>query len=354
MERKPLLGTLKRVGEALASRDLIPVLACLCFDGRTCTAYDDVVALRAPCPFPVTGGVRGKLLLDFLTAARSNDLEVTSEGESVRFKAGRSKLDMPCLPASEFLFKAPRTEGTEISVTPELLSALKLSAISLGQNAAQPWMLGVTMAANATALTLYSSDNKTATRVSLPGAYPDVVTLLPPRFVSLILSLSREESPETIHLASDWALAVFPSGLRLFSRTIGGADAKTFKKLFSAADRTDAYPIPKGLEAALARAAVVLPHSREPFTRFAVSGGKLSLVTRSDAGNVADKVPFADHPDITATAAPDNLARALAHGEEFGIAAEYLLLRAPGFLHLVTTVLSGDSSANEAPAPEEE
>jgi DNA polymerase III sliding clamp (beta) subunit (PCNA family) len=354
MERKEVLGVLKMVEPALSTKDLIAVFACLCFTEKTVTAYDDVVALQFPFNFGITGAIRGRVLIDFLSSCRAKELELEEGDGSVKVKAGRAKLDTPVLPEDDFLFKRPKMEkGDTLDIGEAFLTALGKAMISMGRDPSHPFRYGITVATISDpkpGLVFYSSDNKAATEVywhTKEGLKVELVTVLPPRFCELLTEIGKTDKPTNITLTEEWVEAKFASGLRLFSRTVQGAELKTFGKVFGPLDDYKRLvPIPKGLDRCLERACVVAKYSKEPFTSLTIKDDKLILLTKSEAaGNVRDSITIDTHGPASEWVHPELLARALPLAESMGfVENSCILLKGKNFTHMVTVVEgAGDS-----------
>jgi DNA polymerase III sliding clamp (beta) subunit (PCNA family) len=355
VNRKTFVEVLGKVADALSGKDLIPVFACFCFDGKSVHAYDDVVALRHPLVCGIEGAVRGTLLLNFLKASKAKDVDVTQDGEGLLLKAGRSKLTTSVLPAKDFLFEEPEVskKAFTFAVDADFLQSLDKAMVSMGRDPSHPWRLGVCVVGGNDAMTLYSSDNRSASKVVIKGGStaPGLVTILPPRFCELLVAIGKADAPEMVSLSGEWAVVAFSSGLKLFSRTISGPDVKMYRQLFKAASDEECVSVPDGLDKALERAQVVLPYAKEPHTKLRVADGKLHLTTESSAGNVKDAITV-EHPECEADLSPDLVYRALPYCPKFRIAGDkgFVVFRGKGIVHLVTTIQQsggGDAGQDE-------
>ena len=354
MQRKEIMGVLKKVSPALESKDMIPVFTCFCFDGANVTTYDGVVALTHPIDFGgVKGAVRGKLLLDFLSASRADDMSVEEQDSQVTVKAGRSKLDLPLLSEKDFLFSAPEQKGSkEISIEKPLLDAVGQALLSVGKDPGHSWRLGVTTVFTEDGCTLYSSDNRTATRVKLElkSSPKKLKTILPPKFCELLIELSRSDTPKKFILTEEWVSCAFKSGLQLFSRTIPNVELDTWKGLFEIVKdaKEQLTAVPKGLLRCLERAAVVLPFSDHPVphTRMTVKGEKLILETESKAGNVRDVLTVEGLEDGKSIRfVPESAMKGMSHATKFAMLDQALVFSAPGYTYMVTLVEGAAASS---------
>jgi DNA polymerase III sliding clamp (beta) subunit (PCNA family) len=356
MNRTELLNTLKQVEPALATKDFIPVYACLCFTGKTVFAYDDVVALEAPLDGKTVGGVRGRLLLDWLGASRARELEVTQEKEGeLLIKAGRAKLTAPLCGVDDFVFEWPKEDKADVStleLKPEVRSALQKASVSMGSDPSHAWRCGVTMEVLADALVFYSSDNKTASKVSCKFSSPKKAVgkkvLLPPRFCELLINIGAGDKPEKLMFTSEWVETIFKSGVRLFSRCMDAVKLKTYEKIFTQTIDAENAPkmvaIPKGFEQALERALVVARFAEDPHTELTVKDGKMVMKTKSPAGDVRDSCDVGNHPDATERLAAEFIQRALPYADKFCIVPgkSCFALRGSGFKHLISVVSDGE------------
>lgn len=189
---------------------------------------------------------------------------------------------------------------------------------------------------------MYSSDNKTAARVFLPGDFGDVETILPPRFCELLADIGKQDPPVNLALTGEWALATFKSGLKLFSRTIAEIDVKSFTGAFAAVRGLETVEMPSGLGRCLERALVVLPFSKEPYTRIRVKDGNLRLHTESSQGEINDSVPIAkEQGEADVVVAPDLMHRTMPHVGAIGITPGCVVLKGKNLVYLVTTFEGG-------------
>lgn len=346
MKRTELISCLKLVEPALSGKDLIPVFSCFCFNGKTVSAYDDIVALQHALPFEVKGGIRGRLLLGFLTASRAQDVAVEQEGQQVTLRLGRSKFDTTALPETDFAFVFPKEAHAagQVPVTKALLQAMGKAQCSMGSDPTHPWRMGVTLVSGKKGLTLYSSDNRSATRVFVAGATMDGVkaVVLPPRFCEMLLTFSKATKPDTLLVGDAWVQVRFGGGsLRLFSRTTGKADASSYEQVFSSALKDDVTfaDVPKGLQHCLERAAAVLPFSKDPYSRLRAKDNKLILSTESSAGNVRDVITLDGIYKCDELVSPTLLGRMLSYANQFAVVSgSCIVLKGERFLHLVSTM----------------
>lgn len=346
MQRAELIETLKQVAPALASKDFVPVLACFCFDGKLVTAFDDLVALQAPCTLPIKAGIRGRLMLDLLTASRAKELVLDDASEQeIVLKAGRSRIKLPRIDPEHFIFEMPEPEGVAVPLSDKVIDALKRVAISMGTDPSHPWRMGVTLLVTAEGISFYSSDNVTVSRARVEQAglvkkKDTFKCVLAPRFVELLLSQAAKREG-TLNLTSGWSMACFKSGLKLFCKTVNDLELERYEHLFEAVSQMEErlVPIPKGTDLALQRALALLDGATDKLTELTVRDGVMSLFSKSQHGEVRDRLRFADHPDAKTVIQPEMLHRAIPHSSHMAVDPELaVLLIDEDFDHIISIV----------------
>lgn len=364
MDRHILTIVLDRIAPALSTKDLIQVLACFCFGKTEVYAYDDQVCLIHPYDghedfVPnIRGAVRGRLLLDFLHASRSKTVEVegTAGSGSMTVKCGRAKLDVPVLPESDFLFEPPpMKKAKEITLSETFLGDLRTAAASMGHDPSNPWRLGVTLIYNDAGYAMYSTDNKTITRVTSGSEVDpdqDLVTLLPPRFVELLLDLSKKDVASTLQFTKDWVQIQFAGGMRLFSKSISGASPKEYVRMVGGVEGRADKPseLPKGIDRCFERALTVTPFAKEPFTQLSVKGDRLRFKTISPAGEVADSLPLTGAKEISIRVPPEIARKGLGRAKSLTLFEDCIRLGGKGYLHLIATIQSAEETGGNESA----
>ncbi len=347
MKRADLIAALKKIEPALSGKELVPILSCFCFTKTHVFAYDDVVAMQVPFESGLELGLKGRLLLDTLSNSKSTEIEWTVEGTEVQVKAGRTKLKLASESKDLFVFKFP--EDTEASASVAIDKAfaedLSLALVSMGRDPSFSWRNGVTVAFD-DYFSLYATDNKGVTKVvcnvKTPDALKDKATIFVPRFCELFSDISRRDPPTKLLIADDWVEAKFESGLRLFAKTLKDVDLARYDGVINPtmeAVEGKMIPVPSGLSRCLQRAEVVTRHnSKEPWTHFSVLVDKLNLKTESPSGDCVDAITIPTHSEISVRADPSMVVRALDYSETMAIIDSCIVMKSPGFTHLVATI----------------
>lgn len=353
MKRGELLDTLRRVEPALSSKELVPALSHLRFDGVNVTAYDDIIAIETPCSFDLIGGIRGRTLIDFLAASKAKEVEITIEGMAGELLAGRSKLAVPLIGLGDFTFVMPDLEkAVSVPLHQQFILGVEQCMISMGLDPSQPWMLGQTLVFNSGHITIFSSDGLTASRVSMLAQVPDDIVgldlIIPPKFCSMLVELSKKDQAVELALSPDWVVARFASGLKLFSKTVAGVDSSKYNELYSGiyADlpKEQFAMIPQGFENCISRAMVVLDAVQDKFMELTFGKGEVHFDAKSHLGAAHDKLRL-DNAILDGKSAKVSapfLIRPIKLAERFALVPNRcMVFESEDFSHLVTVVITG-------------
>ena len=295
MQRDDLLKTVKLVAPALGteanSKDA-PVLTHLCFSGKSVTAYDNYAALYAPCDLPLKACVPGDTLISMLDRMRAKEVtaSIEEDGVSALFKAGRVRLTLGILPTTDALFSRPKIGDTmSAAMNDDLVDALGLAARSGGINSAFPSRSGITMAFGRRSVSLYSTDDavvfKKTVKIDQKGLAGRSF-ILPPRFYSLLLSMSGVGE---VLFTEEGNIGAMGDGVELYSREIKGADPDKYDATLrmGLADKKICYAdVPTLLLKMLQRAVLINPE----WSEIVYSDGRLSLNTVGRGSRLQESV----------------------------------------------------------------
>jgi len=345
-----MLDLLATFDPALGNPEFIPAFADFRFDGKTVLAYNDQIGMQAPCDLDIQGGVRGTALLRFLRASNARDVHVeqTSNTEVV-FKLGRAKLRLPLRPLAEFTFTMPGEDDyIPLPVTKQLPLALKQALTSVGVDPSATARFGVTWELRKDCLVLYSSDNVSVATVVLDQKIPEgldgVAVILQASFCAVLSGIVS--SCERVLLSDESMQVVFADGLRLFARTIAGANPEMFATVLLAHDCDDLQVVSQNrLTKALDRARVVFTASNETASTLSIKGdGRLHLFTKGAVGEVEDSIPFTQEEKVVVEVEPRLILRALPFVTKMKVTKPALILESEDgtFRHLISTVIPGE------------
>lgn len=334
MKRSELLAALRLVAPALAAKPLVPVFSHLCFDGKMVIAYDDVVALRAPCPLDIQGALLGSLLLSILASSTSEEAVFDIKDSEVTVKLGHTRAKLAVLPSDEFLFKEPsRKGGVKLPLAEGLLASLRL-ACRCQETDGQPTALtGVTIAFGKKKATLYATDSVSVVHATAACGCEKLdgkAVILPIRFCELLLKMGKGD----LIFTESGDLVVVGDGVELFGRVVQGADPQQYERVFEGA-RLNNVPeadVPTTLARCLERSALL---NREEI-ELSYTNGRLNLYSSGLGGELRDslKVDFGPDPVEVITSA-SHVARYLDATERIGFCDRCVLLEGKGFRVLV-------------------
>lgn len=347
MESTALNETLKQVSPALSTNDIVPVFRCYCFSGGTVTAFDERVAIQAPCVgFPLEGAIDGVLLSKWVNSAAGKDITVQEASGDAVFKAGRSRLKLPIIPADEFLFKFPKL-GKQPTVEfgwEDFMWALQKSKISMGIDPASPTLLGITMHFSAGRITMYSSNNITMTRVVCHCVVPEDLygaeVIMPPRLVELLYKTRASEYSNMV-VGKGYFAFTTEDGTKVYGRQARGADAEQFLDMLESIgwDESEGWA-EAGVEfsEAITRATLM---GEESTMALDIEKGVATLTTKSARGINRDTVALKGHPDAVAQVLPTVVLPGLEYATKLQLLGEECLAtHGEGFDHIVA--LLGD------------
>lgn len=306
--REGLLRAATLVRPALADRAYIPALQHIMFDGEWATAFDDKLAIAVVCDATLNCLVPGVLFMQSLNSFGGKDVLVQSDDGGIVLKSGRSRVKLPTLPIKHFPLEWPDDEDAVIEVEGDMLKSIERCLLSVNSDATQPAQMGVTLDTDDDCAVFFSTDNSSVsraqctTRIKLPG---DVPIIMPRPFCEQLLALNKA-FPECLAI-----LKVGPGWLevqyevrddthrlmaRLFSRTLVDLDPLNFpKQIQRHCGNIDtlgkrATTIPDELDAALARALLVLASETRKRTTARVDDGVLTLHASSEFGDSDDSI----------------------------------------------------------------
>ncbi len=306
MKRIDVVDLLDIVSPALAKSGLIPILSHLCFTGTHAMAYNDQIGISVPFKTEFTGAVPGDVLLNLLHNSKAKDIDFIPSENELLIKAASSRLKLPLLPDSSFVFEMPESKTLSLPVkVGDFISAVDECLLSVGNDASVPDQLGVTIIPDGKELAICATNNATLThsKVALSGKcdLKSPITLST-EFCRQLIKLAKNETKVEVH--DDHALAISSIGVRLFGKLIEIEKPLDFLGVMKRHVPDDviksAVPIPSKLRLMLERAIIVTMSSatEQTYTEISIQGGKMRFVTQSMLGEVVDSVMLGEgHPD---------------------------------------------------------
>lgn len=311
-----LLRICSLVRPALATADYIPALTHIQFRDGDVTTYNDVNAIQVRADVGFNSCVPGELLIKALSSFKGENV-VFSLGEKLQVASGRSKINMPVLIAGKFPFDAPNQCDAEVTLTPDIIGAIKECLVAVGTDPKMPARMGVTLEASTGGkATLYSTDGVTICRAStdspmrLPG---DAPIILPTFFCEQVVALRKAypDKPVTLELHPGALLAAFGDEALAYSKTMIDVEPIDFEAVLNRflPANLKSQAVPDGMDSAVSRAILVQSGNDNMRTTFRKEGGNLTMSSSGFSEAVDELECKAEFDDFTVD--PSLLARGL-------------------------------------------
>lgn len=304
IDRAKLVKLCAQVRPALATADYIPALIHIQFSDGFATAYNDVNAISVKADVGFDACVPGELLIKVLSSFKGEQVALTL-GEKLLLTSGRSKINIPVLPANKFPFEPPTETCPELKLDEAMIEAIDRCLISVGTNPKQPARMGVTLEASGTGTaSFYSTDGVTICRattkspVELPG---DTPIILPTFLCEQIVSLQRTYPGHKVimELLPGALIAGWGNDAMVYSKTAIDVEPLDFEKVLRKhfnPDKLSAISIPDSMDSAVGRALLVQSGSAYLRTKVESTGKGLRL-SSSGIGDADDELDYAG-PDF--------------------------------------------------------
>ena len=189
-----MLDAIKTVFDAVATKDIVPILThILIYEGRM-QAGDGVVTID--CPFPNNippCAVPGQKLLNAVKACKDvPNLSITPTGKLV-VKKGSFRAMLSTLPKEDFPLAEPM--GAEFSVPSNFITVIAHLRPFVSKDASRPWSMGILFKEGYA----YATNNITLVRQAIDWDAPD--TLIPIRALDDLLTM--KENPGVMKISDN-------------------------------------------------------------------------------------------------------------------------------------------------------
>jgi len=341
MNRVDLLAAMKCASGALALRDYAPAFASFFFDGERVCAYGDEIAITTRCKFPVQGGIIGKVMLAWVGACGGDEVESECADGEATLRCGRSKITLPLLPSEQLIYEAPQAEAGICFDAPfDLLTAIKRCGSYVGDDPTHPWRMGLTLSYKDGAFNLYSTTDAVLVHARADNEDDEsdsaYETILPERFVSLLLQHAQTNSLAAIRFGLGWAEATFDDDVVIFTKTGSESKPSAYEdimgQLFDKATFVEVESIVSSLLFMMERVAKVGMATGQDRAVLGVRGRSLSVTLSGGSASLMDSLPFpGDHESIKVEIAPSSMLAILPHVKEMSVTDRAVLFTGSGF-----------------------
>ena len=306
--RTDVLASLLMVKPALGRGMFVPVLSHLVLDGEGVTAYDDVVAMRAPLSTGFACIVPGDLMLRLLGTMVAEGMDMELKDDKLQVRCGKSKVDLPTMPMAAALFRHDALDSKKalgrIKVTADFLNGLTKCLLAVGNDPTHPAQMGVTLMwddSEGGGASMYSTDNVTLSEYALEDVDADFLpdgVVFPTSFCQQVVSLCAQIKDEdrALTLYKDSAVLRFSNteNVLLFCKLVAVEKALDFPSMFNKMmPKANHKPdrLPPSWDAAFTRASVVVDPLR-PITLVECEDDMIKLDSTSQVAKVADALEF--------------------------------------------------------------
>lgn len=319
VKRAELLAALTIVRAALVGRPYIQSLSHVLLDKGWVTAYNETIAITTWLDADVAtigACVPGDQLIAALGQFGAATIDAALADGGLTLSSGKARIKLGALPAADFLYEAPDW-ADHFELPRSVIDGIGLALMGVGKDEAMPATLGVTITSEGGVTVLYSTDNKTITRVetdddtSLLSLLTPAV-LLPAQFCEQLVTLAKAyPAPPAMVLTKTHAIVDFDGKVILTTRLQDEYELIDFTGKFDELCPLDALdhalPIPDGFDGAMARAALVLGASKDPSVRVTIGKGEMDLDAQAATGSSHDTLAFGHASDPKAAFSVDPL-----------------------------------------------
>lgn len=307
MKTTDVMQALTLAKNSLGSEGTLDILSHFCFVFSAVYAFNDKTATIVEFDSPFLGALRGELLLSFLSGSTAQEIEFEPSESSVKIKLGRLKAELPMIPESSFVFPLDEVlesfdsdEMLDIPLRKDLANALQECLPTVGDDALDSKINGVTITCTKNGLTLYSSDNKTLTKVvnKSGGSKKEISFILHKNSATQLASLIHLAAADsegvvgTARVGKDSLVAALSTtpGSFFFSHLLA-VDPLDFEKVIKQQSSSEVFKIKMSSELEEVLKAAVLLQGRseekiEPQCSFSLSKGKVIVKATGANGEV--------------------------------------------------------------------
>ena len=351
--RLPLLALLKVLSPAIAgSKNQVPELCCVWFDGEYASAFNDVVGVRIKFPTEFTGGLLGEKLIGVLDRSQSKEIDLEIDGEDARLSIGAARIKLTHRPIEDWFWKPEIPDGDAFDAPAEFRDVVGRLLMSVGAaSVLNPEQRGVTVVQNGKAADLYSTDAVTLSHAKIDTGKGGLVesgarVILPTPFCELLRAVKSKAEIvlddnavyclTTVDLGADGEESTAKNEMLIFAKLVESDETIKFDEVVKEhVVGSEFVNIPEQLKLRAERAMVLLG---EQAVELEVADGQLYLYADTPYGEVDDVVKFAGHPDIKVKVDLEKVHRALDQCDKMTIGKSALVMTGEGgFLHIIAT-----------------
>lgn len=309
MNRLRLMKVLNQASAFLMNQDFIPILTHFAFDKESITAYNDLQGIQINLETDLECAVPGRLMLKLLNTIAAEDVQIAQKkNHKVELSAGKTKLNLPALPPSDFVFELPNCENvTPIRIPRSVIRGMNKCLVSVGNDPTHQERNGVTWIVEPEQITLYSTDNKAISKFvhtdEKTGLNPgeSVFAITPTFFCQELIELTNdymaEDADVIMHFTDAYCVANLRDECKMFTRLIRTENVLDFESVINRVlpnpSKVIYSEIPPEFEPALERAALMVETGTgKRNTTVRVKSTEIDMLTESNFGQSRDFIEF--------------------------------------------------------------
>jgi DNA polymerase III sliding clamp (beta) subunit (PCNA family) len=172
INNEEFLKVLELLKPALSPKGIIPIFGDYCFDKNTISTYNDELGVSVKFISNIEGGVKGDVLYSWVKSC-TKPIDYEASNTEIKFKSGRSKLELPLTNKSDFVHKVPTPTGQKVIFDSTLVECLQKALTSVSGVSSLPAMAGVTLNADKEGYYFYSTNGVSITNIFITNNAPD-------------------------------------------------------------------------------------------------------------------------------------------------------------------------------------
>jgi len=259
--------------------------------------YNDQIAISAPCKTDFKGAVPGAIFISLLKNSKAKEVELSLTGNELLIKAASSRLKLPVLPPSDFVFDIPAMKTPSSIPIKGFIDGVKGCLRSVSTDTSAPDQLGITLIPNeGKLLQLFSWNGATisTTNVKIPEMLPFKRAVLSGLFCQQMVNIAASGKDAKIEVDQEHSLFAC-GGVTLYGRPIAIDKPMPFVTTVQAElpkhFTKSIVSIPTKLKLILERAIIVTDSATEQTTTsVSVKEGRMKFTSKSGRGEVTDTI----------------------------------------------------------------
>ena len=355
LDRNSLIRLVGNVLPFTSNSAFLPILTHIALKDGKISAFNDMqgIEIETEVLSELRCAVPGNAFLKILKTVNNQEIELNTDKNrrSLTIKFGKNKTKLAILPDEDFIYSFPDIENAEVlSISTTFLEAAKLCLASVSEVPGHPELNTLTIIIEGKDIELYSTDNRTMSRVTFQEkeAQGSVKLIIPAQFFSQLIVLTDETettSNVTLTYNNELLSVDFNNGIKISTVVVKISAMVDFAGIFENElpdmERIVLCEAPAGFVNALERASVFSELKNQKFVNIDIKGNSAHLRSQSALGKADDIIEFPiDLGEFAVSIDPETLAKAIVRTNEIAIlpnlVVAYKKTKDLEFTHLVS------------------